>query len=339
MRTENMGRSPHEAENRCVSSTIRVSTAALLVLIMLLCAGAPIVNAQEEAAEEPVEEPKGGDEKAEKEKKGPSFIPIPIFITEPAIGYGLGAAIGYFHKKPGEDDPDSSSLAPAYTADTAARAGREKKVPPTITGVAAAYTDKGTWGAGIGHSASWRKDKTRYAGVLGYAHIVSTFYFGDQPFDFELDTGLLYQDIKFRISESDFFVGAKLVYLSPELVFDDELEDVPVDEDRLKRNDFGLAAQAEYDTRDNNMTPNSGQFVELVGWKYLEALGGETDYWKLGLQAQTFHEMLNKKLVLGFHIKVDTAGGDPPLYGFPWISYRCLSVPGFRSLGSCGSFP
>jgi hypothetical protein len=192
-----------------------VSTAVLLVLIMFLCAGVPILNAQEVAAEQPAEEPKDGDEKAEKEKKGPSFIPIPIFITEPAIGYGLGAAIGYFHKKQGEDDPDPGSLAPAFTTDTATKAGKKKKVPPTISGVAAAYTDKGTWGAGIAHSASWRKDRIRYMGALGYAHIVSTFYFGDQPFDFKLDTGLLLQDIKFRIKSSDFFLGAKLIYLSP----------------------------------------------------------------------------------------------------------------------------
>jgi hypothetical protein len=299
-----------------------VSTAVLLVLIMFLCAGVPILNAQEVAAEQPAEEPKDGDEKAEKEKKGPSFIPIPIFITEPAIGYGLGAAIGYFHKKQGEDDPDPGSLAPAFTTDTATKAGKKKKVPPTISGVAAAYTDKGTWGAGIAHSASWRKDRIRYMGALGYAHIVSTFYFGDQPFDFKLDTGLLLQDIKFRIKSSDFFLGAKLIYLSPKLIFDNELEDVPVDEDRLQRNDFGLAAQAEYDSRDNNMTPNRGHYVELVGWKHLEALGGETDYWKLGLQAQSFFEMTNQKLVLGFHLDLDTAGGDPPVYGYPWITMR-----------------
>jgi hypothetical protein len=323
-----MGRLPYEAESRCVSSGFRASTAASLVLIMVLCAGTPILNAQEEAAEQPAAEAKSDDEKAEKEKKGPSFIPIPIFITEPAIGYGVGAAIGYFHKKKGEAESDRDSLAPAYTANTAARAGRERKVPPTISGFAAAYTDKGTWGAGIAHSASWRKDTIRYVGALGYAHIVSTFYFGDQPFDFELDTGLFLQDIKFRINSSDFFLGAKLVYLTPKLIFDDEVEDVPIDPDRLQRNDFGLAAQAEYESRDNNMTPNRGHFVELVGWKHLEALGGETDYWRLDFQAQSFFEMMDQKLVLGFHLDLDTAGGDPPLYGFPWISMR--GVPALR---------
>ena len=328
MRTENTGRSPREAESWCVSSAFRVSTAALLVLMMLLCAGAPFVSAQEKVAEEPVEEPKSGDEKAEKEKKGPSFIPIPIFITEPAIGYGLGAAIGYFHKKKHETEKARGSMAPAFTEDSAGKAGKGQKVPPTVSGVAAAYTEKGTWGAGIAHSASWSKDKIRYKGALGFAHIVSTFYFDDEPADFKLDTGLLYQDLKFRIKGSGFFVGGKLVYLTPELLFEEDTEVPSAESDRTQLKDFGLALQADWDGRDNTMTPNRGRYFELIAWKHLEILGGETDYWKIGFQAQSFSEMAHEKLVLGFHLDLDVAGGNPPLWGYPWITMR--GVPALR---------
>ena len=51
----------------------------------------------------------------------------------------------------------------------------------------------------------------RYKGAFGYAHIVSTFYFGNEPYVFTLNTALLYQELKFRIRDSDFFVGGKLV--------------------------------------------------------------------------------------------------------------------------------
>ena len=240
----------------------------------------------------------------------------------------MGAALAYFHKTKHGDDSGADSHPPAFSTDSAAKVGKQQKVPPTISGVAAAYTEKGTWGFGLAHSASWSKDKIRYVGAVGYAHVVSTFYFGDQPADFELDTGLLYQDIKFRVHGSDFFVGAKLAYLTPELVFDNDLEDVPTEADRTKLNDFGLAAQADFDGRDNNMTPNRGQFVEFVAWKHFEALGGETDYWKVGLQAQSFSEMMHKKLVLGFHLDLDTVGGDPPLWGIPWVTMR--GIPALR---------
>jgi hypothetical protein len=310
------------------------------VLTIVLWVAVPIVDAQLETgsgsttdagimADDAGPEGDSKDDASESaKKKGPSFIPLPIFVTEPAIGYGLGAALGYFHKKKGEADPDRDSLAPAFTADTAARAGKQQKVPPTISGIAVAYTDKGTWGAGLAHSASWSKDTIRYAGAVGYAHIVSTFYFGDQPFDFVLDTGLLYQDLKFRIRGSNFFVGAKLAYINPDLVFDADLDDVPIEQEDTQLIDFGVALQADYDGRDNKMTPNRGHFVELVGWKHLEALGGETDYWKAGLQAQSFHEMMHAKLVLGFHLDLDTAGGDPPLWGYPWVTMR--GVPALR---------
>ncbi len=88
---------------------------------------------------------------------------------------------------------------------------------------AAAYTENGTWGVGLAHTASWKKDRIRYTGAVGYAHVVSTFYLNDQPADFELDTALLLQDVKFRIGSSNIFVGGKLVYLTPELLFDDDI--------------------------------------------------------------------------------------------------------------------
>ena len=283
------------------------NTAVFLALMIVLCVAAPVLNAQEEGAQpagnsEPAEaadSEKDGDEEAtEKKKEGPPFIAIPIFITEPAVGYGLGGAVGYFHKTKDGGDSGADSHAPAFTADTAANVGKQQKVPPTISGVAAAYTESGTWGVGLAHTASWKKDRIRYTGAIGYAHVVSTFYLNDQPAEFKLDTALLLQDVKFRIGSSDIFVGGKLVYLTPDLLFDEDSGELPVDEDRTKLNDFGLALQAEYDARDNKMTPNRGQYIELVGWKHLEALGGETDYWKVGFLVDSFHEMLNKKLVI-----------------------------------------
>jgi hypothetical protein len=38
--------------------------------------------------------------------------------------------------------------------------------------------------------------------------------------------------------------------------------------------------------------------------------------------------MLNKKLVLGLHLDLDTAGGDPPLWGYPWVTMR--GIPALR---------
>ena len=315
----------------------RQTVPVLLFLILSLCLVVRALPASEGEGPEPPEadaaqttktESGGDDEATKKKKKGPSFIAIPIFITEPAVGYGLGAAIAHFHKTKDGADSGASSHAPALTADTAAAVGKQQKVPPTISGVGGGYTENGTWGVGFAHTGSWKKDKIRYTGAVGYAHVISTFYFNDQPAEFKLDTGLFFQDIKFRMGSSDIFVGGKLVYLTPDLLFDEDSGELPVGSDDTKINDFGLALQAEYDGRDNKMTPNRGRYIELVAWKHLEQLGGDTDYWKVGLLFDSFHEMLNRKLVLGFHLDLDTAGGDPPLWGYPWVTMR--GIPALR---------
>ena len=322
------------------TKTLRRTACVLISLCLSLVVAAPSLLATEGEDPEPAEsaaaqtaepEKKGGEEKTEankKEKKGPSFIPIPIIITEPAVGYGLGAAVGYFHKNKHHKDAGGEKTSPVLTAETTAQTGKRQKVPPTISGIAAAYTESGTYAIGLAHSASWKKDRIRYVGAIGYAHVVSTFYFNDTPVEFKLNTGLLYQDMKFRIKKSNFFVGGKLLYLTPDLIFDDDLEEIPGVSDRTELNDFGLALQGEYDGRDNKMTPNRGQYVEFVGWKHFEILSGETDYWTIGLTVDSFHEFANSKLVLGLHLDLDTAGGDPPIWGYPWVTMR--GIPALR---------
>ena len=57
------------------------------------------------------------------EKQG--FLPVPIVITEPAVGYGGGMAMVYFHDKMGS-----------------------KKGPPSVSALAGAATENGTWFVG-----------------------------------------------------------------------------------------------------------------------------------------------------------------------------------------------
>ena len=67
------------------------------------------------------------DEQAE-EDSGGKILPLPIIITEPAIGEGLGAALIYFHGDPVEDAPTVSS------PNSLKKTSREQTPPPTATG-------------------------------------------------------------------------------------------------------------------------------------------------------------------------------------------------------------
>jgi hypothetical protein len=74
---------------------------------------------------------------------------LPGAAVVEAISYGLGGAIAHFHQKKHEAGSTPGALAPALTANTAAKTGKQQKAPPTISGIAAAYTDKGTCGSAL----------------------------------------------------------------------------------------------------------------------------------------------------------------------------------------------
>jgi len=308
------------------------AVAVTLIVGLAVTIPARTLSAQEEGpstatADTDEDSPK----KAKKEKKnkagGASFLPIPIFITEPAIGVGLGAALAYFHKKKGNTESEEmSSLPPAMSSGTVGKTGKEKKPPPTITAVAAAYTDSGTWGGGIGHSASWRRDKIRYSGALGYADVRSTFYRFDVPIDFDIAGGVLFQDIKFRLGKSNFFLGGQLSALVAEAKVKLDL-DHPIESGEGETSDVGLAAQVVFETRDNVMTPNRGQMIEFAAWRYDDAIGGDFDYWSVNLEINSFHQLYDR-FVLGWRIEAKAVDGNPPFWSYPWVTLR--GVPAMR---------
>jgi hypothetical protein len=254
-------------------------------------------------------------------------LPIPIFITEPAVGFGFGAAIGYFHPRKGEEEGEALT-SPAFTSVTAPdERSRGKKRPPNITGVAAAATEDDSWGGGVGHSASWRDDTIRYMGALAYAHLELAIYPFDIPLEFEIEGGMLIQDIRFRIGGGDFFLGAKAFALDADSKFRLNL-DPKLDLKGLgETTNVGLAAQALYDSRDNTFTPNRGQLFSLDLWRYDKELGGNYDYWQTNLKLLSFHQ-LHERFVIGLRFELKGVDGRPPFYGFPWVTLR--GVPAMR---------
>jgi len=253
-----------------------------------------------------------------------NILPIPLFITEPAIGYGLGAAVAYIHPR----DDSAGQPAEFATPQSASRTASGEKRPPDMTAVAAGYTDKDTWLVGGGHSASWREDRIRYAGGLAWANINATYYIRDTPFDFTIEGAVLYQDVKFRIGSSRFFIGGKLLALSAENTFQlDFGEGDPIPVGLGDTNDVGLAVQGNYDRRDNTFTPNRGQLITLDVWRYDEAIGGDFSYWKSDFKALSFHQ-LGSDFVLGLRLEAAAVSGDPPFWGYPWITLR--GIPAMR---------
>src|SRR5690606_34594178 len=65
------------------------------------------------------------------------FLPVLVPITEPAVGYGLGVALAFFHGKPRViEGADGDAV---------------RVVPPSISTAFGMATENGSWAAGAGH--------------------------------------------------------------------------------------------------------------------------------------------------------------------------------------------
>ena len=68
------------------------------------------------------------------------FLPVPIIITEPAVGFGLGGAAVFFHETEAERARARKQMRSGTPSDESERAP-----PPSLSAVFGAYTENGTW--------------------------------------------------------------------------------------------------------------------------------------------------------------------------------------------------
>jgi hypothetical protein len=240
-------------------------------------------------------------------------LPVPIVITEPAVGYGGGVGLAYF----------SQSFAESAEA---ARARGERVQPPDITAAAGIKTENGTWGAGFGYLGFFDQDRWRYRGAYGTAQLNLDYYSvrGD-PRAYRLDADATAQVLLRRIGDSHWFAGASYLYFSSESRFVAGVpDDVPA---RALDSSIGkLGLVIDYDSRDNIFTPNRGTFFELDAGFARGALGSKANFEMVNARAYSWHPAGD--FVLGMRGDVRLSTGDVPFYAQPYISLR--GVPAAR---------
>lgn len=261
------------------------------------------------------------------ETDGPSklrMLPVPIFITEPAVGRGLGASLMLFHPRQAERTP----LAEVGVPDAGLEVSDGQRQPPNVTAVFGAYTDADTWLAGAAHSASWRADRYRSLSAVMWTNVNATVYLVDRPVGFNSRGAVLLQNLSVRVGSSRFFLGGKLKVSRADTSFRlGSGEEGPIEVGLGTTTDAGLAVHGFFDSRDTTFTPSRGRFVSLNVWRHDTSLGGDFDYWKAGLKALSFHP-LTPDVILGLRAEGSAAGGDPPFWGYPWVTLR--GIPAMR---------
>ena len=243
------------------------------------------------------------------------FLPVPIIVTEPAVGFGGGLALAYFHK--GEKVENEGG----------------KGLSPTVSFAAGAYTSNGTWFVGGGHQGSYLNDRIRYLGVLAYVSANLTFYGAGfdnlkEEYKFNMKGFLMMQELLYRVKkEIPLFMGLNYIFFNNQIAFNTGIDIPELEVLELDTNTAGMNAVFLYDGRDNSLTPNKGIKTLLEIGAYSEALGGDNNYGNLDSKTY-FYTPISDKVFSGYRLQVASKWGDVPFYELPFISLR--GIPALR---------
>jgi len=249
------------------------------------------------------------------EKEG--FLPVPVIITEPAVGYGGGLAAVYFHDK----------------------IGAKKGTPPSVSVLVGAATENGTWLVGGGHLGIWADDNIRYSGGLG-AGLIKMRYYGlpdrnghkrNSGVHFETDAIFLTQEIQFRLWSSPFFAGISYTFIDTDNQFrlapDEPLSDLPGI--KFDSRTAAVSLMLNYDSRDNLFSPNRGTAAEIKVMDFNDLWGSDQNFWRYKASVLNY-TTLNDRLVMGLRGDAELIDGNAPFYAYPYIDMRGVKALQFQ---------
>ena len=252
-----------------------------------------------------------------------AVLPVPIIITEPAVGTGLGVAAVHFHDA-GKDTPENEFD------------GQGRTIPRSVSAVALGATDNDTKFIGGGHYGHYKQDSIRYEGIVGYADVFLDYYGStenpnDEGFSFNSKALILNQLVAFRLGQSNWFAGGAYRLISTDSSFDSPEEDQGIDPETLESNNAAIAAVIRYDSLENPYTPKSGIVSDLQVARFDEAVGGDFNYNQTTWLNQA-HFSLAEQWWLGVRLDADMVSGGAPFYAVPYIELK--GIPALRYQGN-----
>jgi hypothetical protein len=265
------------------------------------------------------------------EKKG--FLPVPIIVTEPAVGYGAGAALLFFHAQKTAPAPQKPENKISHNKDT-----QKTSLPPSISGLVGLGTENGTWAAGGFHFGSWKKDRIRYTGGIIYPSVNLTFYgtgsnnILKNGLDYNLEGWFLFQELVFRLKDSNFFLGPRFIYYNADSAFDLKLPIGGIEPWQFNIKSYGIGMEAAYDSRDNIFTPNRGIRADISSMYFNvdSEITGSRDY-RMTDASGKFYWPIFSDIILGWRLRGGFGSGDIPFYALPFIDLR--GIPAMRYQG------
>jgi len=225
------------------------------------------------------------------------FVIMPIPISNPTIGSGLGLG-GMF----------------LYPAD--------KKSPISSTTLGGFYTSNESWGAGVAQKTFLYEDRLRLNGLLGYGNLNMDFYgigseAGDRGVSVPItQKGFFFMPEALTRVVGRLYGGLRYRYLEMETVLDlsklnNSQIDLPPISGRVKSSAAGLVMN--YDSRDNSFNPYGGTFLDANATFAAKALGSDFDY-QIYQVAYNHYFKLADRMVLAYRAFGKFTAGDVPVF-------------------------
>ena len=247
-------------------------------------------------------------------------LPVPIVITEPAVGYGGGLALAWF----------SESI-----RDAAQKAAGGRVIPPDIYGGMVAGTENGTKAGGAAARLTFDHGRWLYRGGAAAMSVNLDFYgvggvLGSPAIDkvgYNLKGAVLFQEINHRMGASNHFLGARLLYMDIKTRLDASNEDASLSSRELAKRTSQLGARWSYDSRDNIFSSRHGTDAAVDLMFADPALGSDNTFQTY--RAHAFHYMQpTERSVFAMRLDARAARGEVPFYQLPFIDMR--GIPAAR---------
>lgn len=237
------------------------------------------------------------------------FLPVPIIITEPALDFGGGLALAYFHDTKG------------------AEKGQKGSLPPIISLGAGAYTANKSWLAALGHQGSYLNDRIRYLGAVAYISVNLGFYgagiLTEERYDFNMKGFMTFHELLFKINKGiPIFTGLNYIFFNNNVTFETGINSPDLETLEEENNLGGMNFVAVWDSRDNMLTPTKGIMSAFEIGRFDKKLGGDRNYRNFSNRTYAYLPVVQEKLFSGWRLNVAAKWGDVPFYELPFISLR-----------------
>jgi outer membrane protein assembly factor BamA len=233
-----------------------------------------------------------------KPEKSGEWVVLPIPKASPAIGGGLQLIGARFFKA----DPRSQ---------------------PSVLGAGAGYYSSDTWFAGAGGAYNFAEDRWRITGGVGYVDARYDFYgigndAGDDGIAFPIrQKGTAVFAKVLRRVGADWYVGAGYRYFDSQVSLRASLPNFPDIDEALNNGarivSSGPTLAASYDTRDLNMNPRTGSYLEFDAMFASSSFASDADYQRATIKANRYWP-IGEKTVLAGRLSACGASDNTPFF-------------------------